>query len=88
MRKVIWRVSEVSNIRNPPPPTLLLRLVETRFVNFPTRLGPFPAFFSPSLSLPFTLFILLNAVSVDIEWGRLNGEREGGVKEARSVGEM
>ena len=67
MRKVIWRVSEVSNIRNPlpSPPTVLLRLVETRFVNFPTRLGPFPAFFSSSLSSPFTLLTLLNAVSVD-----------------------
>ena len=72
----------------PSPPTVLLRLVETRFVNFPTRLGPFPAFFSSSLSSLFTLLTLLNAVSVDIGRGRLNGEHEGGVKEARSVGEM
>ena len=51
-----------------------------------TKVGPLPAFFSPSLSSQFTLLTLLNAVSVDRGRGRLNGEREGGVKEARSVG--
>ena len=69
MRKVIWRVSEVSNIKKPlpSPPTVLLRLVETRFVNFPTRLDPFPAFFCSSLSLPlpFLPFLMLSPLIED-----------------------
>jgi len=44
MHKVIWRVSEVSNIRNPPPPDGVVEVSRDEICELYNKVGSLPRF--------------------------------------------